>query len=163
VDGSGKLTAAGLKQRLGAFYRNLPQKEIKLLLGDGAFTKEALRKLLAHNDLGAFDPVKEAFKAYDPNNTGYADPDMLRHIFESLGYGEINDDDLKVLVETADSDHDGQISLEDFRSMMTMQRADGAAPVPGSGIAAAGAGGGGGGGGAGAPAAAEPGATPDAS
>ena len=137
MDGAGKLTAAGLKQRLGAFYRNLPQKEIKLLLGDGPFTKDSLRKLLANNDLGSYDPVREAFKAYDPHGTGFADPEMLRHIFEALGYGEINDDDLKVLVETADVDRDGQIGLEDFRNMMKTARPEGAAPVPGSGIAAA--------------------------
>lgn len=74
----GKLTAANMKQRLGAFYRNLPAKEIKLLLGDGPFTKETLRGLLASNDLGSYDPAKEAFKAYDPNGTGYVDTDTLR-------------------------------------------------------------------------------------
>ena len=42
-------------------------KDIKMLLGEGAFTKDTLRNLLAHNELGNYDPVKEAFKAYDPN------------------------------------------------------------------------------------------------
>lgn len=97
----GKLTAAGLKQRLGAFYKNLPSKEIKLLLGDGTFTKESLRSLLADNQLGAYDPMAEAFKAYDPNGTGFIDTETLRSIFESLGYGEIDSDDLNVLVRRA--------------------------------------------------------------
>ena len=57
VGGTGKITAAGLKQRLGAFYKNLPAKEIKLLLGDGVFTKESLRRLLSSNELGSCDPV----------------------------------------------------------------------------------------------------------
>ena len=118
----GSWTAANLKQRLGAFYRNLPQKEIKLLLGDGTFTKDALRSLLQNNDLGAFDPTKEAFKAYDPNNTGFVDTDTLRSIFESLGYGEITDEDLQVLIETADVDGDGRISLSDFQSMLAFTK-----------------------------------------
>ena len=122
IDGTGKLTAANLKQRLGAFYRNLPQKEIKLLLGDGTFTKDALRSLLQNNDLGAFDPTKEAFKAYDPNNTGFVDTDTLRSIFESLGYGELTDEDLQVLIETADVDGDGRISLSDFQSMLAFTK-----------------------------------------
>ena len=42
------------------------------------FTKETLRGLLANNDLGSYDPAKEAFKAYDPNGTGYVDTDTLR-------------------------------------------------------------------------------------
>ena len=118
VDKTGKLNAAGMKSRLGAFYRNLPAKEIKLLLGEGNFTKETLRSLLENNDLGAYDPVAEAFKAFDPNGTGYADVDTVRHIFGSLGFGEIDDDDLKVLIDSADTDRDGRISLADFRSMM---------------------------------------------
>ena len=117
VDRTGKITQANLKERLGAFYKNLPQKEIKLLLGDGAFTKESLRNLLQHNDLGAHNPTKEALKAYDPNGTGFVDTDMLRTIFSSLGYGEITDDDVAVLIETADTDRDGRISLEDFCAM----------------------------------------------
>ena len=51
--------------------------------------------------------------------TGYVDNETLRGIFENLGYGEITDDDLSVLVETADVDRDGKISLDDFRQMLT--------------------------------------------
>ena len=76
VEGRSKLTVADLKARLGAFYKNLPQKEIKLLLGNGKFTKETLRQLLMNNDLGAYDPTREAFKAYDPNGTGYVDTEV---------------------------------------------------------------------------------------
>ena len=47
------------------------------------------------------------------------DNETLRRIFEDLGYGEITDEDLEVLVETADMDKDGRISVEDFRSMMS--------------------------------------------
>jgi len=120
VTGQGRITPNDLKQRLGAFYKNLPAKDIKMLLGDGSFTKETLRNLLSNNELGNYDPVKEAFKAYDPNGTGFADPETLRSIFQALGYGEITDDDLQVLVETADADNDGKISLEDFRQMMRL-------------------------------------------
>ena len=117
VDRMGKITPASLKERFGAFFKKLPQNQLKLLLGDGAFTQQALRNLLQHNDLGAHHPTKDAFKAYDPNDTGFVDTDMLRAIFSSLGYGEITDDDLAVLIETADTDCDGRISLDDFRAM----------------------------------------------
>lgn len=39
-----------------------------------------------------FDPVAEAFKVYDPDASGFVDTDVLRTIFESLGFGEITDD-----------------------------------------------------------------------
>ena len=131
MDKTGKITAANLKERLGAFYKNLPQKEIKTLLGNGPFTKETLKNLLHNNDLGAYDPTKEAFKAYDPNGTGFVDTDTLRQIFGSLGYGEITDDDLAVLIETADVDRDGRISLNDFRHMLRFNKQEDAlAPQP---------------------------------
>jgi len=130
ISGQGRITPNDLKQRLGAFYKNLPPKDIKMLLGDGPFTKETLRNLLSHNELGNYDPVKEAFKAYDPNGTGFADPETLRSIFQALGYGEITDEDLQVLVETADADRDGKISLEDFRQMMRFsERTQNAQPL----------------------------------
>lgn len=94
-------------------------KEYKTLISEANFTKETLRNLLANNELGHYDPVKEAFKVYDPHGTGYIDHETLRGIFENLGYGEITDDDLSVLVETADVDRDGKISLEDFRGMLS--------------------------------------------
>ena len=37
-------------------------------------------------------------------------------------FGEITDDDLEVLVETADTDRDGKISLEDFRGMLSSDK-----------------------------------------
>ena len=86
------------------------------------FTKETLRALLANNELGNYDPVKEAFKVYDPQGTGFVDHETLRSIFENLGYGEITDEDLAVLVETADADGDGKISLDDFRGMLSMSK-----------------------------------------
>ena len=130
MDRQGKLTTANLKTRLGAFYKNLPAKEIKLLLGDGAFTKETLKSLLANNELGNYDPTREAFKAFDPQGTGFVDTDTMRSIFESLGYGDISDEDLSVLVETADVDRDGRISLEDFRGMMKFSKGGDAETAP---------------------------------
>ena len=51
---------------------------------------------------------------YDPQQTGFVDTTVLRGIFEKLGFGTITEEDVKILVETADVDKDGRISLEDF-------------------------------------------------
>ena len=61
------------------------------------------------NEVTNFDPVAEAFKAYDPEGTGFADLKVLRSIFANLGYGDITDDDLTILVEAADIDGDGKV------------------------------------------------------
>lgn len=91
-------------------------------------------------------------QVYDPHGTGFADNETLRRIFHDLGYGDISDEDLEVpaaepiprrmadartvhlralpsrrarsqvLIETADADRDGRISLEDFRQMLCSRR-----------------------------------------
>ena len=44
--------------------------------------------------------------------------------FEALGFGEITDQDLDILIETGDGDGDGRISLADFRGMVTATAPD---------------------------------------
>ena len=77
-----------------------------------------LRSLLENNEIKNFDPVAEAFKVYDPQETGYVDTNVLKGIFEKLGFGTITKEDIQILVDTADIDKDGKISLEDFRNMI---------------------------------------------
>eukprot|EP00296_Roombia_truncata_P001367 JP437133.1.p1 GENE.JP437133.1~~JP437133.1.p1 ORF type:complete len:184 (+),score=46.39 JP437133.1:1-552(+) len=118
----GVLTSADLKQRLQVFYKGLPQREYKFLISEPEFTYKTLHKLVVNNELTDFDPVAEAFKVYDPQDTGFIDTEVLRDIFSKLGFGEITNEDLKILVETADVDHDGRISLEDFRGMLSYNK-----------------------------------------
>ena len=77
-----------------------------------------LRSLLENNEIKNFDPVAEAFKVYDPQETGFVDTSVLKGIFEKLGFGTITKEDRQILVDTADIDKDGKISLEDFRNMI---------------------------------------------
>ena len=119
VSGSGKITLKDLKSRLGAFYKNVPIREYKFLMNNQSeLTLDDLRALLENNEIKNFDPVAEAFKVYDPQQTGFVDTTVLRGIFEKLGFGTITEEDVKILVETADVDKDGRISLEDFRKMI---------------------------------------------
>eukprot|EP00518_Triparma_eleuthera_P004095 CAMPEP_0182452886 /NCGR_PEP_ID=MMETSP1319-20130603/187_1 /TAXON_ID=172717 /ORGANISM="Bolidomonas pacifica, Strain RCC208" /LENGTH=159 /DNA_ID=CAMNT_0024650767 /DNA_START=162 /DNA_END=638 /DNA_ORIENTATION=- len=113
VDAKGSVTMADLKRRLGTFYKNMPNKEYRFLMNNkSALTKQDLEELLVDNTIQGFDPVAEAFKVYDPHGTGYADVEVLRSVFQSLGFGDISDDDLGILVETGDVDGDGRVSRE---------------------------------------------------
>jgi len=112
-----RLTPSDLKQRLAAFYPHLSNKEYKFLVSEPDFTVDTLTNILNHHTLRDFDPVKEAFKVFDPHDTGYIDKSMLKKILKNLGYGNITSEDMKVLIQTADVDGDGRISYEDWKNM----------------------------------------------
>lgn len=119
VDKTNRVTLENLRARLSIFYDNLSLKDAKLLLNDEMeLTEEYLSTLLLTNEVKNFDPVAEAFKAYDPEETGFISRDMLRYVFERLGFGALTDEDLGILVACADADGDGQINLADFRQML---------------------------------------------
>lgn len=119
VDKTNRVTLENLRARLSIFYDNLSLKDAKLLLNDETeLTEEYLHALLLTNEVKNFDPVAEAFKAYDPDETGVISCDMLRYVFERLGYGALTDEDLAILISCADADGDGQINLSDFRQMI---------------------------------------------
>ncbi|KAG2387864.1 hypothetical protein C9374_001458 [Naegleria lovaniensis] len=108
------------------FYPNMTNKEYKFLISEPEFTIQTLQNILnidtknsiyGSNFYKSYDPVKEAFKVFDPKDTGYVDEKHLKEMMEQLGLGPITTEDLKVLIDTADKDGDGKISLEDFRSM----------------------------------------------
>lgn len=66
-----------------------------------------------------FDPVKETFNVYDPRGTGAVDVEMLRNIMSRIGFGDLSDEELANLVQSADFDNDGRININDFRSLVT--------------------------------------------
>lgn len=68
--------------------------------------------------------MAEAFKCYDPQETGFVDLETLRVMFTNLGFGDVTDEDLQILLETGDSDGDGRISLADFRGMVAFNEPD---------------------------------------
>ncbi|CAM9204921.1 unnamed protein product, partial [Discosporangium mesarthrocarpum] len=123
VEGRGKITASALRKRLGAFYRNMNAREYRFLMNNKPeMTLDDLREVLMDNEVTNFDPVAEAFKAYDPEGTGFIDPKVLHTIFQNLGFGQINEEDLSILIEAADGDGDGKVSLEDFRGMCNFRK-----------------------------------------
>jgi Ca2+-binding EF-hand superfamily protein len=122
VSGTGVLKPRDLKARLSAFYPHMTNKEYRFLISEPNFTVDSLWGLLENNAITNFDPVREAFRVYDPNSTGYVDVETLNQIMSRMGYGDMTKDDMDVLIKTADVDGDGRISLEDFRSMLSFNK-----------------------------------------
>lgn len=99
-------------------------REFKFLMaGKTSLTLDDLRELVADNDLTGFDPVAEAFKVFDPSGSGIADEGVLRDVFRRLGFEELSDEDMDILLRTADVDGDGRVSREDFRRMLAAKPA----------------------------------------
>ncbi|RNF00963.1 hypothetical protein TraAM80_07300 [Trypanosoma rangeli] len=135
VQNKKELKPRDLKTRLAAFYPNMTNKELKFLLDestDGSFTVESLWNIInnyngmqtstvAANSL-TFDPVKEAFNIYDPEGRGVVDVEVLSGIMKRIGFGDLSQEEMKLLIQTADFDKDGNINLEDFRNLLKIDR-----------------------------------------
>jgi Ca2+-binding EF-hand superfamily protein len=120
VDKKGYITIHDLKRRLGVFYQNLSLREYKFLMNNKQeITEQDLYQLLSQNELVNYDPVAEAFKIYDPKDTGFVDLNVFKEILANLGFGEVTQQDIQTLIDTADVDGDGRVSLGDFRRMLT--------------------------------------------
>ncbi|GLE04124.1 hypothetical protein PINS_up013035 [Pythium insidiosum] len=119
IDKKNRVTAENLRARLSIFYDQLGTRDLKLLLNDQTeLTEDYLNTLLLTNEVKQFDPVAEAFKAYDPEETGVISREMLRYVFERLGFGALTEEDIDILIACADHDGDGQINLDDFRHLL---------------------------------------------
>ncbi|CAD2215720.1 hypothetical protein AGDE_07123 [Angomonas deanei] len=79
-------------------------------------------KLMYHT-VAPYDPVRETFETvYDPQHTGeISAQSTLRPLMARIGFGELNDEELALLVRTADFNRDGKITLEDFRELVRMK------------------------------------------
>jgi Ca2+-binding EF-hand superfamily protein len=98
LDKSGAITLPNLKKRLGVFYPDLTAKEYRFLMNNKKeMTVEDLSELLVDNEVTNFDPIAEAFKAYDTKNLGYISDEKLREVFISYGFGELSDEEMDIL------------------------------------------------------------------
>eukprot|EP01031_Cornospumella_fuschlensis_P025567 gene25567-30871_t len=113
------ITLATLKKRLGSLFPNMTAKDFRFLMNNKKeMTLDDLKELIIDNEVTQFDPVAEAFRAFDPEGTGRVNEDLLRSAFISFGLGELSDEELDILKRTADLDGDSQITLSDFRELV---------------------------------------------
>ena len=56
--------------------------------------------------------VKDAFRVFDKDGTGFIDADNLRHITKSLGEN-LAPEEVDEMIEEADADKDGKISYDE--------------------------------------------------
>ena len=112
-----KLNKTNVIETFNKLCKNVSKKDIHTIFGDkDEVTFQDVKELLENNTV-VMDPVIAAFRILDPTNCGYITEDRLKKIFANLGYCELDDEELKVLIQKGDSDGDGKINLEDFRNL----------------------------------------------
>mmetsp|Transcript_43673 Transcript_43673/g.111632 ORF Transcript_43673/g.111632 Transcript_43673/m.111632 type:complete len:160 (+) Transcript_43673:366-845(+) len=113
-----KLSRSDLQAYVDIFFPKNQPVDLKSLVKSSGISFDKLKQLVQDNELQNFDPAAEAFKVLDPAGTGFADLDTMRAILSQMpGIGDVTDDDMKVVLELADSDMDGKISLQDFGTL----------------------------------------------
>lgn len=119
VKGTGKITGFQLKDRFEALTKKITKKEISSILdGKDYVTMQEIKELVKDNQL-SIDAYKEAFSVLDPTGKGYISEERLKKMFYNLGYGELSEEELQLLISTGDQDKDGQIGLSDFTLLGT--------------------------------------------
>lgn len=79
------------------------------------FNKLMTEKILARDPL---EEVRKAFKLFDEDGTGRISLRNLRHVAMELGEN-IDDDELRAMIDEFDLDGDGEINEQEFIAIMT--------------------------------------------
>mmetsp|Transcript_32035 Transcript_32035/g.51456 ORF Transcript_32035/g.51456 Transcript_32035/m.51456 type:complete len:159 (+) Transcript_32035:27-503(+) len=122
---NGKITHKELKKIMQGLGQNPTEVEIDELIkeidadGDGQIDFDEFLAMLTRkaNTNQIEDDIEKAFKVFDKGNRGKIGPNELREIM--LGLGEdLSDEQLNIMIKEIDSDGDGYVTLEDFKTVM---------------------------------------------
>lgn len=70
-----------------------------------------------YTERDVMDEIRKAFQLFDEDNTGFISLENLKKVAEKLGE-KFKDEDLQEMIDEADKDGDGCISLEEFATVM---------------------------------------------
>mmetsp|Transcript_35649 Transcript_35649/g.93236 ORF Transcript_35649/g.93236 Transcript_35649/m.93236 type:complete len:106 (-) Transcript_35649:80-397(-) len=81
--------------------------------------KRFMEKLLAMKVLQDVQFIQELFDELDMDKSGYLDKEELRRLMHPSMLTVNNEDDVERLLESMDTNHDGVVSFEEFRRVVT--------------------------------------------
>ncbi|KAM8711223.1 hypothetical protein ACLKA7_000373 [Drosophila subpalustris] len=64
------------------------------------------------------DEIRDAFRVYDKENTGFIGPDQLRSVFFDVDQ-VVHEEEIEEMIRGVDQDGDGKLSYEEFVQMMS--------------------------------------------
>jgi len=127
-DQDGKITGEELGTVMRALGQNPTQAQIKEIVGqisrNGFIDLQSflgmMKKRMKSND--GEDQIKEAFKVFDRNGSGFIEVAELKHVLTTLGE-KLSVQEVDGVMKEADSDGDGKINLQDFLRVMKSAKA----------------------------------------
>eukprot|EP00005_Dracoamoeba_jomungandri_P001875 CAMPEP_0174257642 /NCGR_PEP_ID=MMETSP0439-20130205/6752_1 /TAXON_ID=0 /ORGANISM="Stereomyxa ramosa, Strain Chinc5" /LENGTH=148 /DNA_ID=CAMNT_0015340815 /DNA_START=80 /DNA_END=526 /DNA_ORIENTATION=- len=124
-DGDGQITCHELGTVMRSLGQNPTQAGLKDMIqevdvdGDGKIDFAEFLTMMARKmqDSEGENEIREAFKVFDKDGSGFISAAELRHVMTNLGE-KLTDEEVDEMLREADVDKDGQILYEEFVKMM---------------------------------------------
>jgi len=125
TDGNGSVDAKELREVMRSLGQNPSNREIMEMInsvddnGDACIDFDEF-VILMQSQSSKDDPDKElrdAFKVFDSDGNGSIDRDELKKLMTNLGQ-HLSDGEVDAMMELVDANNDGEISFEEFKTMM---------------------------------------------
>merc|ERR1711997_1044153 len=124
-DGSGTISNKELLHVLRSIGQNPTEDEILQLViesdvnGDGTIDFPEFLEMMKRksSETDQMESLKEAFKIFDKNKSGYIDKNELKSVTTTLGQS-LTTDEFDAFWKEADSNGDGKLDYEEFIKMM---------------------------------------------
>eukprot|EP01063_Lacrimia_lanifica_P005785 TRINITY_DN1349_c0_g3_i1.p2 TRINITY_DN1349_c0_g3~~TRINITY_DN1349_c0_g3_i1.p2 ORF type:complete len:148 (+),score=88.40 TRINITY_DN1349_c0_g3_i1:61-504(+) len=125
-DSSGVIDAEEMHYALKGLGFELSQREVSQVVerldkdGNGVVEFEEFEKFVQdkQNKRGSDDEIKEAFKLFDLDNTGFVSLQNMLAVTEMIGENT-SKDVLAAFIKEADLDKDSQLSLKEWQAVMS--------------------------------------------
>lgn len=129
-NGDGKISAGELDNVLRTLGSGVPQEELKRVMDDLDTDHDGFINL---NEFAAFcrsdtedggaSELREAFDLYDQDKNGLISATELFHVLNRLGM-KSSEEECHNMIKSVDSDGDGNVNFDEFKKMMTNNRAN---------------------------------------
>lgn len=128
TDGSGTLSRKELRRAFRDLDIRINDNEIDIVLNqmdsndDGRIGFEEFAKVMAKNYYKKHtkDEIKEAFRKYDINNSGYISAEELRVVLSKM-HRFYTREEMENMIKRVDRNKDGLIGIEEFADLMNIE------------------------------------------